>query len=113
MADEKKELQLAEETGASPAAYAESHEQVHYSPTDMPKNWRYKQIKLGSWKLPWYASPKAQLFMVAMVCFMCPGMFNALGGMGGGGKADATTADDMVGLLMTVWDFERRTNRCA
>jgi hypothetical protein len=27
---------------------------------------------------------------------MCPGMFNALGGLGGGGKADATTADNMV-----------------
>jgi len=99
MAHEKKEMQLADETGASPTPYAESHEQYHNSPMDMPKNWRYKQIKLGSLTLPWYASPKAQLFMVAMVCFMCPGMFNALGGMGGGGKADATTADDMVYLL--------------
>jgi len=99
MADSGKEMQVAEETtGASPTAYADSdsHEQQHYSPADLPKNWRYKQIKLGSLNLPWYASPKAQLFMVAMVCFMCPGMFNALSGMGGGGKADPTTADDMV-----------------
>ena len=96
MADEKRELQLAEETGPAATAYADSHEQEQHSLTDMPKNWRYKQIKLGSLQLPWYASPKAQLFMVAMVCFMCPGMFNALGGMGGGGKADHTTADNMV-----------------
>jgi hypothetical protein len=34
--------------------------------------------------------------MVSMVCFLCPGMFNALGGLGGGGKADATLADQMV-----------------
>jgi hypothetical protein len=27
---------------------------------------------------------------------MCPGMFNALGGLGGGGKTDATLADNMV-----------------
>jgi len=101
MADDKKEMHLAEEMGASPTPYADSHVQEHFSPTDMPKNWRYKQIKLGSLKLPWYASPKAQLFMVAMVCFMCPGMFNALSGMGGGGKADPTTADDMVWLLRT------------
>lgn len=46
--------------------------------------------------LPWYASPKTQLVMVSFVCFLCPGMFNALGGMGGGGKADATLADNMV-----------------
>lgn len=44
----------------------------------------------------YYASPKIQLVMVAMVCFFCPGMFNALGGMGGGGKQDATLADNMV-----------------
>jgi hypothetical protein len=34
--------------------------------------------------------------MVALVCFLCPGMFNALGGMGGGGKADTNLADNMV-----------------
>jgi hypothetical protein len=34
--------------------------------------------------------------MVAFVCFMCPGMFNALSGLGGGGKADPTLADQMV-----------------
>lgn len=34
--------------------------------------------------------------MVAFVCFLCPGMFNALGGLGGGGKSDPTLADNMV-----------------
>jgi hypothetical protein len=49
----------------------------------LPAGWMYKQFKVGSFKLPWYASPPAQLFVVAVVCFMCPGMFNALNGMGG------------------------------
>jgi hypothetical protein len=56
----------------------------------------YKPIGIGKFNVGWYASPKFQLGMVAFVCFMCPGMFNALGGLGGGGKADAKLADDMV-----------------
>jgi len=57
-----------------------------------PPGWMYK--RLG--RLGWYASPKFQLGMVAFVCFMCPGMFNALGGLGGGGNSDLGLADDMV-----------------
>jgi hypothetical protein len=34
--------------------------------------------------------------MVSIVLFMCPGMFNALGGLGGGGKTDVYLADQMV-----------------
>lgn len=49
------------------------------------KGWKYKQVKIGPWTLPYYASPQVQLVLVAFVCFMCPGMFNALTGMGGGG----------------------------
>jgi hypothetical protein len=67
-----------------------------------PQGWKYRQLKVGPIRIPWYASPKTQLTMVAFVCFMCPGMFNALGGLGGGGKADAKTADDMVSLLIST-----------
>jgi hypothetical protein len=63
---------------------------------NLPQGWMYRQRKIGSLVIPWYASPKVQLLMVSMVCFLCPGMFNALGGLGGGGKADATLADQMV-----------------
>jgi hypothetical protein len=61
-----------------------------------PTGWMYKSIGFGKFNIGWYASPKFQLGMVAFVCFLCPGMFNALSGLGGGGKADATLADDMV-----------------
>lgn len=57
-----------------------------------PTGWKYKEWPV----VGWYASPKFQLLLVAFVCFLCPGMFNALGGLGGGGKADAKLADDMV-----------------
>lgn len=69
---------------------------------NLPAGWMYRQRKIGSLRIPWYASPKSQLLMVSFVCFLCPGMFNALGGLGGGGKADATLADNMVKNLSFV-----------
>jgi hypothetical protein len=63
---------------------------------NLPEGWMYRQRKIGSSVIPWYASPKVQLFMVSMVCFLCPGMFNALNALGGAGKADATLGDQMV-----------------
>ncbi|KAI0913601.1 MFS general substrate transporter [Ustulina deusta] len=64
-----------------------------------PSGWMYKGFKLfpGTTEI-WYASPKAQLLMVSVVCFLCPGLYNALGGLGGGGQlnsrvqANASTA---------------------
>ncbi|ORX74290.1 MFS general substrate transporter [Linderina pennispora] len=35
-----------------------------------------------------------QVILVGLVCFLCPGMFNALNGMGGGGQMDSTTASN-------------------
>jgi hypothetical protein len=61
----------------------------------LPNKRKYRSIRLFGHKF-WFASPKIQLAMVSFVCFLCPGMFNALGGMGGGGKTDATLADNMV-----------------
>lgn len=75
------------------------HERDSVSEAARPAGWMYKSIRVGSWATPWYASPRFQLGLVAFVCFMCPGMFNALTGMGGGGKADHALADDMVSLF--------------
>lgn len=55
----------------------------------------YKAFGFGKYKI-WYASPAFQLGLVAFTCFMCPGMFNAINGMGGGGLSDTHTADKMV-----------------
>jgi len=57
---------------------------------DLPKSWMYRSITIAGFKLPWFASPPIQLLIVSLVCFMCPGMFNALNGMGGGGQLDPT-----------------------
>ncbi|CAO3653907.1 unnamed protein product [Mucor hiemalis] len=41
-----------------------------------------------------YNSPVFQVFLVGMICFCCPGMFNALSGIGGGGKSSTKAATD-------------------
>lgn len=57
---------------------------------ELPNSWKYKRFSILGKKLPWIASPPVQLVIVSFVCFMCPGMFNALNGMGGAGQLDTT-----------------------
>ncbi|CAO3617281.1 unnamed protein product [Cunninghamella blakesleeana] len=46
-------------------------------------------------KLPFnYYSSQFQLLLVSFICFCCPGMYNALTGMGGGGKADTESINN-------------------
>lgn len=46
---------------------------------------------------------RAQIFMVSLICFSCPGMFNSLNAMGGAGQQDATVANETnTGWLMIV-----------
>ena len=55
---------------------------------------KYKSRRIGPLTIPHYASPAVQLTLVAFVCFLCPGMFNAVNGLGGGGQFDAKTSDN-------------------
>jgi hypothetical protein len=79
--DKQPEIQSTEHDEALPAA--------------LPSGWKYRSFKFGKWRTPHYASPRVQLVMVSFVCFLCPGMFNALSGLGGGGRIDPTLADQM------------------
>ncbi|KAK5957226.1 hypothetical protein OHC33_001597 [Knufia fluminis] len=54
------------------------------------KPWMYKTFKLGPVTIPAYATPQFQIVFVAMVCFLCPGMFNAVNGLGAAGQVSAT-----------------------
>jgi hypothetical protein len=69
------------------------------TPQSTPYGWKHHKPQIGKWTLPCYASPFAQLIIVSFVCFLCPGMFNALSGMGGGGQVDATANDEGIILL--------------
>ncbi|KAK5081500.1 hypothetical protein LTR05_007631 [Lithohypha guttulata] len=53
------------------------------------KPWMHRTFKLGPVAIPAYASPQFQIIFVAFVCFLCPGMFNAINGMGAGGQVSA------------------------
>lgn len=81
MADEKA-------ISSSPQEEAHNHDD---GPIQRPRGLIYKGVRLFG-KDFWYAMPSAQLLMVSLVCFMCPGMFNALSGMGGAGLTDPSAA---------------------
>lgn len=78
-----------EVTHESPEAYAQNE-----SDAVRPLGWMYKERRLGPLTIPWYASPKVQLLMVAFVCFLCPGMYNAISGLGAGGQVNPKPADN-------------------
>ncbi|KXN67650.1 MFS general substrate transporter [Conidiobolus coronatus NRRL 28638] len=50
-----------------------------------------------------YYSAIVQNIMVGLICFCCPGMFNALSGMGGGGQVDPTVAAQAATALYVTF----------
>ncbi|RVX74568.1 hypothetical protein B0A52_01694 [Exophiala mesophila] len=81
-------------TAASGSAGSETppnydHQLVEDSSAPKGKPWMYKSLNLGLFSIPPYASPKFQVVFVAFVCFLCPGMFNAVNGLGAAGLVDA------------------------
>jgi hypothetical protein len=90
--------QPAETEKGPPQAYDGPAVDYHGDPP-RPRGWMYKAFRIGPAFIPWYASPRIQLGMVSFVCFMCPGMYNALQGLGGAGKADAELVSKMVRFL--------------
>ncbi|PQE09579.1 major facilitator superfamily transporter protein [Rutstroemia sp. NJR-2017a WRK4] len=68
-----------------------------------PPGWMYKSVRIGPITLPWYASPQVQLVLVAIVCFLCVGMYNALSGLGGGGQLSAKPADNANTALYSTF----------
>ncbi|EGO03432.1 hypothetical protein SERLA73DRAFT_69299 [Serpula lacrymans var. lacrymans S7.3] len=52
-----------------------------------------------------YYNPYTQVVMLGFVCFLCPGMFNALTGLGGGGQVDAKTAANANCTLYSTFAF--------
>ncbi|RCH85645.1 hypothetical protein CU097_008604 [Rhizopus azygosporus] len=48
-----------------------------------------------------YNSPEFQIFLVGMICFCCPGMYNALSGLGAQGQSSTTAATE-AGTALAV-----------
>lgn len=79
-----------EKDGLPSTVDSPEHSLADSASLQLPDSWKYKRLTILGRKLPWFASPPVQLIIVSFVCFMCPGMFNALNGMGGGGQLDPT-----------------------
>lgn len=83
---------IADDKGAVPSHEVNTPEysvQDQPGALELPNSWMYRRFNIAGYKV-WFASPPVQLVIVSLVCFMCPGMFNALNGMGGGGQLDNT-----------------------
>lgn len=50
-----------------------------------------------------YAHPVTQVVMLGLVCFMCPGLFNALNGLGAGGQVDSETSANANAALYATF----------
>lgn len=88
MAEITREKTVAADTVVDEASQKRDHDVVENLPAPKAKPWMYKTTKLGAIKIPYYASPPFQLALVAFVCFLCPGMFNAVNGLGAAGQVD-------------------------
>jgi len=56
--------------------------------------------------LAWlYYHPITQVIMLGFVCFLCPGMYNALTGLGGGGQVNATVSANSNSALYATYAF--------
>ncbi|KAJ8070612.1 hypothetical protein OCU04_000985 [Sclerotinia nivalis] len=54
----------------------------------------YRSFKFSFLQLPPITSPSVQLLIVAVICLLCPGMFNALNGLGGAGLVSPGPANE-------------------
>lgn len=50
-----------------------------------------------------YYNPVVQVYFLGFVCFMGPGLFNALTGLGGGGQLDSTTNSNANSALYATF----------
>ncbi|CAK4031942.1 MFS general substrate transporter [Lecanosticta acicola] len=95
---------MAEKTAAAPEVASQDHSSSNAdNELARPVGWMYKSYKIGPVTIPYYASPKAQLLLVSFVCFLCPGMFNALNGLGGGGLLDSKASSDANTALYSTF----------
>ena len=92
MSDLEKETKATAASAGSagsetPPTYGQDVHDESLQPKGKP--WMYKTFNLGLFTIPAYASPKFQVVFVAVVCFLCPGMFNAVNGLGAAGLVNA------------------------
>jgi hypothetical protein len=68
------------------------HEKEAYSGSDTDTNASPEVYERPTGLKGLYYSPYTQVVMLGFVCFMCPGLFNAINGLGAGGQVDSETS---------------------
>ncbi len=58
------------------------------TPNVVPRRWFYQNWKFGPIDLGYYASPRFQLTLVSIICFLLPGAYNAMSGLGAAGQSN-------------------------
>jgi len=79
------------------------HQQSPPAVGHQANSWLYANIWIGQLKIPHIASPPFQLLLISWVCFLCPGLFNALGGLGGVGQSNLRPADNSLTALYATF----------
>jgi MFS family permease len=86
---ESAEEKMATTSAGTPSTETPPPEVIHEDTHPAGKPWMYKTRKFGPITIPAYATPQFQIVFVALVCFLCPGMYNAVNGLGAGGLVNA------------------------
>ncbi|KAI5063404.1 hypothetical protein GOP47_0021951 [Adiantum capillus-veneris] len=63
----------------------------------------FSKLKWWPWLAKHYHTPLFQISLIGFVCFCCPGMFNAVNGMGAGGQEDPKAADNGLTALYSTF----------
>ncbi|KAF8445503.1 major facilitator superfamily domain-containing protein [Terfezia claveryi] len=61
--------------------------------------------KVFGLSIPAWRSPLTQVILTGFVCFLCPGMFNALNGLGAGGQLESSVTSNANSALYTTFAF--------
>ncbi len=65
---------------------------------------RYPDIHLHPTSLRgFFYNPYTQVVLLGFVCFSCPGLFNALNGLGAGGQVESTTSANANSTLYATF----------
>ncbi|KAG6335975.1 hypothetical protein ID866_3128 [Astraeus odoratus] len=88
---------------AVPVAEAEK---VDYTGTsEVSGSQQYEIFERPSGWRGWHSHPTVQVALLGFVCFMCPGMFNALSGLGGGGQVSTQDQANASSALYATFAF--------
>jgi hypothetical protein len=88
-------MQQVLDEGPATITVTEVEAQASENPDDTRgPEWMYSKGPRIFGNIWYYASTQVQVALISIICFLEPGLFNAITGLGGAGQIDATAADN-------------------